>query len=345
MASAKEELIEYAYYKTLCQQRPECCEPRDIKMVMWDADDTMWNIEPYGIASNITGKLVKVNDDTVEVEEKYPPPKHAYPTVTPTKPPPPRKKKKRWWQEQVLQEKFPEWARGNLPGQSAEEELEEIEEELEESIKEEHKVPEGKQEKPVILDDISGWSQVQKNSVDNLLKRYGKRACKVYDVRDDGTIDIDCRGDLWALTKDGRLMGEQTVTPAPPALPPPKEETYKPRKVTITLLPTFRKTIDELKGKGIKSAIISLNSPGSVKRIVEAFGMLGDFVEVQDTWKNKGQVFDEIAKRNHICPCNAMFVDNTLNHVTDVAKKCGLALQIGKDKDVEKPIEIMRYIK
>jgi len=56
-------------------------------------------------------------------------------------------------------------------------------------------------------------------------------------------------------------------------------------------------------------------------------------------------VFDDISRKHHLCPCNVMFVDNTLSHVTDVAKKCGLALQIGKGKDVMTPIEVMRYIK
>ena len=330
MPDAKEELIEYAYSKTVCRERPACCQPRDIDMVLWDADDTMWNIRPHAIASSITGKLVMVDENTLEVEAPYSKPT---PASTPKKSPA-RSKKKRWWQETTTQDAFPDWR--DLPEAV---ELEDILGELEQSIQGAGPT----KEEEVILDEIGGWAPHQQKQVDNLIRRYGKGICKVYDVLESGTIYIDCRDDLWMLTKDGQLIGQQTQPP--PVAKPAPQPAYQPKKLTITLLPTFRETIQKLKDRGIRSSIISLNTPGTVKRIVEAFGMTDEFVEIQDTWGNKGQVFDDIAKRANICPCNALFVDDTGGHVSDVSKKCGLALQIGKGKDVETPIEIFRYIK
>ncbi len=340
MANPKDELIEYTYSKTVCQQRPECCKPREIDMVMFDADDTMWQIKPYGIASNITGRLVKVDEDTIEVEEEYTPKKHAYPTVKPLRRPPPLRQK-RWWKQHPPQRVFEEWMETESEGYlSKEEELREIEAELHRSI--EKAAP--KKEEAVLLDTIRGWAPHQKSQVDHLMRLYGTGVCKITDVRDSGTIEIDCHGDKWLLTKDGQLMGEKkAATPSPAITTPAPEPTTI--KHTITLLPTFRETMKELKDRGIRTAVISLNTPGTVKRIIDAFGMQGDFLEVQDTWQNKGKVFEEISKRQHVCPCNTMFVDNTASHVEDVAKKCGLALQIGKGKDIETPIEIMRFIK
>ena len=54
--------------KTPCERDPVLCEPRVIKHIAWDADDTIWEIKPYGIASNITGTLTLLDPDTV-VEE------------------------------------------------------------------------------------------------------------------------------------------------------------------------------------------------------------------------------------------------------------------------------------
>jgi len=345
MAGAKDELIEYAL-NTVCQKQPECCQPRDIKMVMFDADDTMWRIEPYGIASNISGKMTLIDENTLEVESTYTPSKHPYDTVNTPRKPPHGRKKKRWWKESIIPEsEFPDWVNIAMGGE-ADEELKQIGQELIESVNEPEEAPAAAKEE-VILDKVTGWEITRQNQIDNLIDRYGKGVCKIFDVRDNGTIDINCRGDIWMLTKDGHLIGKQSQ---PPPLPAPTVSTiptywYMPKKVTITLLPTFRETIKALKDRNIPATIISLNTPGSVKRIVEAFGMKDDFVEVADTWENKGKVFEDISRRFKVCPCDAMFVDNTLSHVQEVGKKCGLALQIGKNADIEKPIEIMRYIK
>ena len=366
MADAKEELLEYTYGKTICQKRPEMCEPREITHVAWDADDTMWRIEPYGIATNIRGKLTLIDPDTVEVGEEYLPV-----TVTKSpKAPRPGKRRKRWWQQPKGDVELEEWWMKQMAPEAKEEELEEIKEELLESLPEKDRkllevaseitgkkvtiqpttpikgVPSGlaratKTDEAVYLDMVRGWNTVQAASVDKLVTQYGKGVCKVIDVREEGTIDIDCRGDIWLLTKDGFLMGETEAPPTPPTPPP----TYKPTKLKITLLPTFRDTLVELGDRGITNSIISLNAPGTVKRIVEAFGFADRFIEIKDTWENKGKVFEDITRTHHINPSNAMFVDNMFGHTEEVSKKCGLVLQIGKGKDVEKPIEIFRYIK
>lgn len=345
MADAKSELLEYAYSKTVCQQRPECCQPRDIELVAWDADDTMWHITPYAIASNITGPLRLIDPDTVEAEEQGYSYAHQYETVETPKKAPGRKKKKRAWQKE-FDEEMPEWLR-NLP-----EPLEEEDQELaaiEEELIEELRAPGGPapelSSEEALLDDVSGWAPQQQKQVDALISRYGKKRCLVTDVTEEGSIVIDCLGDLYLLTKEGQLIGspeaEEEAKPEPAYT---SSKTYS-RKVTIKLLPTFRETVKKLHEKGIKSAVISLNTPGTVKRIIDAFGMGEDFIEVQDTWDNKGKKFAEIMVRNKICPCNALFVDDNHSHIVDVANQCGLALQIGKGKDIEKPIEILNYIK
>ncbi|MFA5377969.1 MAG: hypothetical protein WC455_19620, partial [Dehalococcoidia bacterium] len=52
-----------SYSVTVCQDNPACCKPRDVKHVAWDADHTIWNMP--GTAAGITGKLKKIDDDTV----------------------------------------------------------------------------------------------------------------------------------------------------------------------------------------------------------------------------------------------------------------------------------------
>lgn len=191
---AHDVLLDYAY-QTVCGKRPELCEPRNIKMVCFDADDTIWNIYPNAIASSIGGPFKKIDNDTVE---------------------------------------------GTTGG---------------------------------------GYPLVQ-----------------------------------------------------------------RPRKVTIKLKSTFRQTLDKLDEKGISSSIISLNTPGTVKRIIAAFGLSERFTDIEDTWQNKGDVFADITKRHKINPCSALFIDDSIRHVEDVSAKGGLALVIGKNGDVQEPIELLSYI-
>ena len=287
---------------TVCKQRPECCTPRKIEMVLLDADDTMWEIKPYGIASGIKGPLKKIDDDTVEATEgEYYPYEPAKPTPKPKVPPP----------YPVYLKSVPEVG----PLHLHEEELEDW---WKSKITPQEQSKEEKAELKAITEELL-------ESLPEKDKRFLKAATEV-------------TGKQIKLFKFGK-----PEVPAPPPKPKAKPK-YEPRKITIKLLPTLRDTLNKLQEKGIKMGVISLNTPGSVKRIIDAFGLSDKFVEVQDTWENKGKKFDEITKRHKVCPCNALFVDNMVSHVEDVANKCGLGLVIGKGKDIEVPIEILNYI-
>ena len=356
----KEELFEYAYSKTVCQQRPEICKPREIRMVLFDADDTMWHIDPGQIASNITGTLTLVDPDTIEVGPESPGAKKETRTTGYTKP----KKEKR--KHLITEEEYGSWWKSPPPRTSKEpppaedEELESIQHELTHSLTDkqyrlleeaQEKAPEpvqppAKSEKPVYLDDVRGLKVKQVIAVEHLIKQYGQKQCRITDVHDDGDLTITCGKEKWVMTTNGMLFEEKPLV-KPPAevtyLPAPV--TYKPRKQTITLLPTFRETLQKLNDRKIPVTVISLNAPGTVKRIVDAFGLGDKILEVHDTWENKGEVFAEITKAHKIAPWEALFIDNTASHVDDVSRKCGFGLVIGKGKDVEKPLDIMKFIK
>lgn len=130
---------------------------------------------------------------------------------------------------------------------------------------------------------------------------------------------------------------------------PPSPETSKPaykeksNRVQVKLLPTLRDTLEKLNQKGIKVSVISLNTPGSVRDILKAFGIDSRFIEIRDSWKNKGDVFQEITNSHKLLPCNSIFVDDTVHHVVDVTSKCGLALHMGYD--ISKPADIFKYIR
>jgi len=308
-------MAEVTYTKTVCQKRPECCEPRHIRAVYWDADGTMWDIEPPVIASSIHGRLEKIDDNTVVCHEE--PYSYGYGTEITPKPKAPKgggvyqvwdeetgqwvwghhkKKSERWWKHPLRFKPSyvsdEEWEREAAPlWPEEEQQVQEIAEELVQSL------PESQQ-------------------------RF---------LEESGEVETELL----------QLMPPER----PKELPPPKEKPkYEPRKITIKLLPTFRDTVRKLNEMGIKQAIISLNTPGSVKRIIGAFGMTGEFVDIMDTWGNKGKVFDELTQKHKVCGCDAMFVDNTLGHVEEVSKKCGLALFIGKGGDIEVPEEVLQFI-
>ena len=353
----KEELFEYAYSKTVCQRRPEVCQPREVKMVLFDADDTMWHIEPGQIASNITGTLTLVDPDTIEVGPEPPSSKKEKWQSKP-------KEKKPWkGKHSLTKAEYESWwfkPSGTEPPPDEDEELDAIKDELTHSLTEkqyrrleeaEAKVPKpalppAKSEKPVYLDDVRGLKVKQVVAVEHLIKQYGQKQCRITDVHDDGDLTITCGKEKWVMTTNGMLFEEKPLV-KPPAevtyLPAPV--TYKPRKQTITLLPTFRETLQKLNDRKIPVTVISLNAPGTVKRIVDAFGLGDKILEVHDTWENKGEVFAEITKAHKIAPWEALFIDNTASHVDDVSRKCGFGLVIGKGKDVEKPLDIMKFIK
>ena len=357
MTDAKEELFEYAYSKTACQRRPEICQPREVKMVLLDADDTMWHIDSGQIASNITGTLTLVDPDTVAIGPEPPSSKKEKEHHKP-------KEQKPWkGKHSLTKAEYESWwfkPKGTEAPHFEEEELESIQSELTHSLTEkqyrlleeaESKAqppapPPAKPVEPVYLEDLKGWNAQQERAAEILLKEHGKKKCQITDVHDDGDLTITCGKDKWVMTTDGTLFKEKSL------VKPPAEVTYlpapvvsKPRKQTITLLPTFRETLQKLNDRGIPVTVISLNAPGTVKRIVDAFGLGDKILEVHDTWENKGEVFAKITKAHKIAPWEALFLDNTDSHVEDVSRKCGFGLVIGKGKDVENPIEIMKFIK
>jgi len=55
----------HGYSQTPCQQEPDLCLPRAIKQVVWDGDDTMWDLEGCSIASEMVPPLTKISRDSV----------------------------------------------------------------------------------------------------------------------------------------------------------------------------------------------------------------------------------------------------------------------------------------
>lgn len=280
-------LIKYASdLDTPCKKRPWRCTPRSVTHVSWDADDTLWHIEPRGtIASSVRGPFVLVDPDTLEAgcgpakttEKPYTPVGQIY-----------NEKTKKW-----------EWLH----------ESKEAEEEW--------------------------WA-------DEAEKADWEEAMQVKQIEAELTISLTPK-ERQALEKMSKVTGKQlTIIPVAKEKKPEKLGGCKP--VVIKLLPTLRQTLDELSKQGISMSVISLNSPGSVKDIVEAFGLTDKFIEVRDTWKNKADVFEEITETHKINPAATIFVDNMTSHVQDVSKKCALGLVIGEGRDIEKPIQVMDFI-
>lgn len=240
-----EKKYEYKTYptKTICQEIPECCQPRQIKSVFWDADHTIWDLE--GTAASVTGTLKKMDDDTIVELSSRP---RIYGTEEP-------------------------YAY----------EMSATEEEI-----------------------LKGLSPEER---DFLIKE---------------------------LEKEHRVIRK-----------PKAEKLQKAEHVrtTIKLDPTFRKTLDELDKRNIPSSVISLNTPGSVKRILREFGLESRFAEIRDSYENKGKVFRELALKQHICPCDGLFVDDSRSNTEAVSENCGIALQIGKGKDITQTIDVLKYIK
>lgn len=300
--------------KTVCQTRPEMCEPRNIKYVAFDADDTMWNISPPIIASSITGKLTKIDDDTVVAEGRDYWNPYQKGSEKPKKPAPPYR---------------PETPPRKIQISSAPE--------LDLTISKDEER------------DIDEW---WKTKIAPKTKEVNNIAKEVVSDLPPGLRDKYMVAIEQVTGKTVEMTRVKTEKPAPPVEkkppePPPKKEytTYgSPERITIKLLPTFRETLTRLNEANIPVGVISLNTPGSVKRILEAFGIADRFADIRDSWDNKGKVFDELTAKHKVCPCNGLFLDNTLGHVEDVSKKCGLGLVIGKDDDVEKPIEILKFM-
>lgn len=67
--STFQDLLAFTYGQTPCELIPEECRPREINHVVWDADDTMWDIKPYGIASYVHGPFKKIDANTLETAD------------------------------------------------------------------------------------------------------------------------------------------------------------------------------------------------------------------------------------------------------------------------------------
>ncbi len=59
------DLLQYRYRDTPCDVDPANCEPRKIKHVVWDADDTLWDVLPYGIASSVNPPCRRVTTEEI----------------------------------------------------------------------------------------------------------------------------------------------------------------------------------------------------------------------------------------------------------------------------------------
>ena len=115
------------------------------------------------------------------------------------------------------------------------------------------------------------------------------------------------------------------------------------RPIRVTLLPGLRDTLKTLKMMGIDLFVSSLNTPGSVKDILDAFGLVGEFKEIRDTWDPKDKTVRELAEKHKFAPCDALFLDDNSGHVDAVSKLGVLALQMGVD--VTKVAAILDYIR
>jgi phosphoglycolate phosphatase-like HAD superfamily hydrolase len=290
--------------KTPCEVKPELCEPRDVRHVAWDADDTIWEIKPYGIASSITGPLTLVDPDTV-VEEHRP---YKY------------KPKK----EPAIQPKFEPYDEGLR---------------LKYGYRYGHPYgyPEEAPEDFFLrqIDKEIGTEPPTETSLE------------VEKIMEELTEELSEKDkEFLGLTgKDVKLL---PTGPATTLLPPPKEpekvtaKSYEPKKTTIKLMPGYRDLLGNLKEQGVTNSIISLNTKGTVSRIIDKFGLTDHFLDIRDSWENKGKVFKEQMKEFGYKPQEAMFVDNTQSHVEDVAKLGAIPLVYGKD--IKEVAQIVNYM-
>lgn len=357
-----DDVINYAVSRgSPCKERPESCEPRHVDLVVWDADGVIWHIKPSAIASNVSGPCKKVDDDTIVCEDRgegiktkahAPKPTEA-PKGTPTEEQPPL----------LPQAGLPpqEEATATAPGEKYTPEqlafLREVDTDIEhlgkkkrDKAKSPHQ-PEGKEGMGHLLwrpqfqawyeQRGSGWYRMPTGEQPRPPKDRGKEQYMAWDKPKKVPPPAQPKPEP-PYTTSLTLSG----LPVAPSGKPPKEKATKPyhrEPTTVTLLPTFRQALDELEKQGIKSAVISLNGPGTVKYLLQQLGLDKKFVEIQDTWSSKATVFSEMTKRQKIAPCNAIFVDDTMGNVDSVAGKCALALHMGAD--ITAPIQVLGYIR
>ncbi len=124
-----------------------------------------------------------------------------------------------------------------------------------------------------------------------------------------------------------------------------QQEGAETHRTTIKLDPTLRPLLDELDKRQIPAFIISLNTPGSVSRILKEFGLDNRFMEIKDSYENKGSVFKKLTHKTGVCPCDGLFVDDNRANVQDVDEEGGLSLQIGEGKDIPVIYRLLNFIK
>ena len=294
-------ITSYGYSsKTPCERQPEQCKPRVIKHVAFDADDTIWTIKPYGIASNITGKLTLLDPDTV-VEER--------PSYKPS-----AKKKK----TSAFQPTLPPYDEG-----------------LRFKYGYRYGSDLGYEEQP---EDFF-LQQIDKQS-----KPTSKTALEVDEIVTVLTEDLseEEKDSLGLASQDVQILPKSATHPKKKPEVAPTSKFSDPQKTYIRLMPGYRDLLDTLKEQGVTSSIISLNTEGTVKRIIEAFGLTDNYLDIRDSWANKGKVFNEQMKEFGYKPKEGIFIDDSLGHVEDVAKSGAIALQIGHD--VKEIAQIVSYM-
>ena len=313
----------FKHSKTPCQRQPECCAPRRIRHVALDADGVLWHIKPYAIASSVRGPFKLIDPDTVEAGEE------SYAGVTYVTPKPkPRPTKELSPEEEKRVEAI------------ARDLMESVPEEKREALEKREKPEKPTAEQVELRWDPTRWRWYQLEE-----RTPTKEKWVPMPLEEEPPIPDD-------PTKVKRIITSRLKKPENPSphyeLPfefDSEYEHYEPpkgRKITVTLLPTLRDTLDELEKRGISMSVISLNTPGSVRDLLEAFGLAHKFIEIKDTWQSKDKVFREITTKHKICPCDAIFVDDTLGNIQAVAKECAMALHMGDD--IKKPAEILAYI-
>jgi beta-phosphoglucomutase-like phosphatase (HAD superfamily) len=335
--------------ETPCERTPGLCDPREISHIAWDADDTIWEIKPYAIAGNITGDLELIDPDTVVETKKRKKYTYSAPTYSLqdyhdySKP---AGKKNKYYadltpfdQESVIQD-IEYMAEEGL---SAEDILDTL-----------FVAYEVKNDYWKELDNIISAAQMKAAEITGLKpsaveekieKLKSKTGAEVDKIMEELTTDLSQK-DKDFLGIAGEVTGKQLsiFEPKPEKKSAPeKEPEYEEVKTTIKLMPGFRDTLEKLREKGITNSIISLNNPGSVKRIIKEFGLADDFIQVDDTWGNKGTVFKKQVKDLGINPKKAIFVDNTQGHVEDVSKAGVIPLVYGKD--IKEVAQVLNYIK
>lgn len=375
-------------YETPCERTPKLCEPRVIRHVAWDADDTIWDIKPYGIASNISGKLTLLDPDTV-VEERPPyKPPAIQPTLLPydeglrytygyrygSKLGYPEEEPEDFFLRQIDKdiEKKKSCSSSELP-QASQDKLKEL-------IK--YEITNSKMgfdlldvadiitaycyERPPddVLETITQLLVYEGSLGTNLSsgKQYWFAKSKEnkeegYDTEEQPSetalevaqIMTELTEELTTEEKDKLGLVAQDVKLLPVSATPPKEPVKKakttysePGKIYIKLMPGYRDLLDKLKEQGVTNSIISLNTKGTVSRIIDKFGLTGHYLEIRDSWENKGKVFNEQMKTFGYKPQEAMFVDNAQSHVEDVAKSGAVPLVYGRD--IKEVAQIVKYM-